>query len=97
MGQHRLDRGREGFVSKEPLSGPGVKRMAAMRTIGMRGVPLHDEQQQEALPQGLFMPLDPFDPFAYAIRDGSMIKDITTWAPELAIKIQAELERVKSS
>ena len=87
----RLDRGREGFLSKEPLSGPGVKRMAAARGTGMRGIPLYDEQQREALAEGVLMPLDPF---AYAIRDGSLLADIERWAPDVAARIRTELDRV---
>ena len=36
----RLDRGREGFIGHEPFKGPGVKRMAALRGMGVKGVPL---------------------------------------------------------
>jgi hypothetical protein len=84
----RLDRGREGLVSELPLSGKGAKRLAAMRNTGMRGVPLYDERQRAALAEGLFMPIAPF---AYAIRNGSMIADIEQWAPEVAAMIRQEL------
>jgi len=47
--------------------------MAALRGMGLKGVPLYDEQQQAALAEGRFIPLEAF---AYAILNGDIIADL---------------------
>lgn len=77
----RMEKGHEGFVGRKPFSGPGVKRMAAFRTAGLKGTALYSEAEQALLAEGRLMPLAPF---AYAIRNGSMLPDLDRWAPTLA-------------
>ena len=85
----RMEKGREGFVGRQPFSGPGVKRMAAFRGAGLKGSALYDAVEQALLEEGRLMPLAPF---AYAIRNGSMLPDLDRWAPDLARQARQALD-----
>lgn len=84
-----LDRGREGLVTRQPMTGKGVDRFRALRNFRMGGTETYDEVQRAGLAAGRFMPIEAF---AYWIRKGTMIDDIEQWAPDLAASIRRELE-----
>ena len=77
----RLTRGREGFVTREPMVGKGAARLAAFRDVGLRGFELYDAEQQQLLAERRLIPIEAF---AWHLRRGAMGRDIARFAPHLA-------------
>ena len=70
----RLDKGREGFVVRDPLEGPATSRLASIRGFWIVGVPMYDAEQQRLMAGHRFIPIDPF---AYLLRNGALPVDPT--------------------
>jgi hypothetical protein len=78
IGNLSMVRGREGFVTKEPMSGKGAARLAAFR--GPAGMTLFDREQRQLVGQRRFIPIEAF---AWHIRHGNLGADIARFAPDL--------------
>ena len=76
----RLDRGREGFITKEPLTGKGADRLARFRGAGAGAAQMYDAQQRELLGERRFIPIEPF---AWHLRRGRLGEQIAQFAPQL--------------
>lgn len=85
----RLDRGREGFVTRVPMEGPAAERLAAFRGLWVSGVPFYDGSQQLLLGERRFIPIDPF---ACHLRSGRLLSDLDELAPELGRVTRAAFE-----
>lgn len=92
----RVDAGREGFVTREPLEGKAADRLARYSGIWIGGVPHYDPEQQQLMAERRFIPIDPF---AYLLRDGRLLADLDEFAPAIAsetrplVEAQARLKR----
>ena len=75
-----LERGRQGFITREPMDGSGAARLANFRHVGLPGAPLYDEEQRRLLAERRFIPIEAF---AWHLRRG-MAEDIVRFAPHLA-------------
>lgn len=82
----RLDWGREGFVTREPMTCKGAARLAAFRFVGIPAAPFYDEEQRQLLAQRRFIP---FEAFAWHLRRGAMAAEIARFAPQLAPVLRA--------
>jgi tetratricopeptide (TPR) repeat protein len=76
----RLDRGREGFITREPLLGRGASRLASVRGLAYYGEPAYDEQQRQLMGERRVIPIDVFGSH---LRYGPLIADIVRFAPWL--------------
>ena len=76
----RLDRGREGFITRDPMEGRGAANLAALRGLAYNGVPTYDEPQRDLMAQRRLIP---FDGFAWHARHGNLLADIARYAPHL--------------
>lgn len=85
----RLDRGREGFVTRVPMEGSAAERLAAIRGLWVSGVPFYDETQQQLMGERRFIPIDPF---AYLLRSGRLLADLDQFVPELGRATRASFE-----
>jgi hypothetical protein len=75
----RTDRGHEGFMTAEPVSGKGMSTVAAAASVAPYG--MYDGVQQALLDQHRFIPIEAF---AWHLRKGTLRRDINAWAPHLA-------------
>ena len=78
----RLDRGREGFITKTPLVGKGAERLARFRGPGAGAAQMYDPQERELLGQQRLIPIAPF---AWHLRHGKLAADIARFAPHLNV------------
>jgi hypothetical protein len=76
----RLDRGREGFITKSPLTGKGADRLARFRGPGAGAAQMYDPEERELLAERRLIPIAPF---AWHLRHGRLRQDIARFAPEL--------------
>ena len=77
----RLDRGREGFVTAEPVGGKGAGLLAAAgRGLSALGVPFYDTGQQKLLDEHRLIPIDAF---VWHLSHGTLREDIERCAPHL--------------
>jgi hypothetical protein len=76
----RMERGREGFVVKEPMEGKGARRLASVAGFGYYGTPMYSDVQRYWIQNGQWIPVEPF---MYAFRKGKMRADIEKFAPGL--------------
>ena len=76
----RLDRGREGFFTREPLLGRGARRLAGVRGLAYYGQPAYDEQQRQLMGKRRVIPIDAF---ASQLRHGPLLADVMRFAPWL--------------
>ncbi|HEX8442649.1 MAG TPA: hypothetical protein VF631_03265 [Allosphingosinicella sp.] len=78
----RLEPGREGFVTRNPMDGRGAGLLASLRGVAVpMGPSLYDAAQQELLAERRFIPIEAF---AWHLRHGQMRQDIVHCAPRLA-------------
>ncbi len=75
-----LERGREGFLTREPIDGDGAARLAGLRRFGFLGAPMYSSDQQAAMAGRRWIPIEPF---AWALRRGSLAADIARFAPDV--------------
>lgn len=76
----RLERGREGFVTRGPITGRGAANLAAVRGFGIYGAPIYDEEQRAAMAERRWMPIEAF---AWHARHGRLREDVAYFAPSL--------------
>jgi hypothetical protein len=76
----RLDRGREGLITRAPLEGKGAARIASLREMSIQGMPMYDARQQALLGERRLIPIEPF---GWYLRRGPLMEDITRFAPHL--------------
>jgi hypothetical protein len=78
----RLQPGREGFITREPIDAPGFGVLRRFRGVAVPlGVPMYDAEQQQLLSERRFIPIDAF---AWHLHHGQMRGDIVCNAPQLA-------------
>ena len=78
----RLTPGREGFVTREPMTGKGAFVLAQFRGVAiLPSAPFYDAEQRDLLAQRRFIPIDAF---AWHVRHGDMREEIIRLAPHLA-------------
>lgn len=75
----RGDRGREGFITSNPVGGRGANTLAAASSLGPYG--MYDSDQIDLLDEHRLIPIDPF---AWHLRHGPMRREIEEYAPHLA-------------
>ncbi len=75
-------RGNEGFVLAEPLRTPGARRLAFCS--GLAG--LHDGTQADRIAECRFIPIEAF---AWHLRKGTLVADVSALAPHLAPDLAA--------
>lgn len=75
-------RGSEGFVLAEPLRTPGARRLAFFG--GLAG--LHDGTQADRIAECRFVPIEAF---AWHLRKGTLVADVSALAPHLAEDLAA--------
>jgi hypothetical protein len=86
----RLQSGREGFITREPLYGRGPGVLGYFRGVAVpTGLPMYDAEQQQLLSERRFIPIEAF---AWHLRQGHMLEDIVRNAPHLAHLLLAERE-----
>ena len=78
----RLCQGREGLVTKEPMTGKGPAVLASFRGIGVGRTRFYDAEQRELLGQRRFIPIEAF---AWYLRHGKLAADISRFAPHLDV------------
>jgi len=78
----RLDPGREGFVTVEPLEGRGATRLARLRGAGFYGGSMYSPTQQEFMARRRWVPIEPFA--RYHLRHGTLARNLARFAPDLA-------------
>jgi hypothetical protein len=76
----RMDRGREGFVTIEPMQGKGARRLASVSGFGYYGTSMYSDEQRYWIESGQWIPVEPF---MYAFRKGRMKAEIERFAPGL--------------
>lgn len=77
----RLGRGREGFVTSEPIPGKGAARLARFSGLRVRGgARLYDEEQRALLAEHRLIPIEAF---AWHLRRGTLRTDIARCGPRL--------------
>ena len=76
----RMDRGREGFITREPMQGKGVKRLASVSSFGLDGASLYDSQQRSLLEGHRLIPIEAF---VWHIKHGALGADLERFAPHL--------------
>ncbi len=76
----RLERGREGFVTRKPIMGSGAARLARFRFATSRYVPLYDVEQQRLLGERRLIPIEAF---AWHLRRGDLGDALRRFAPDL--------------
>ncbi|MGB3121975.1 MAG: hypothetical protein WBE58_24325 [Verrucomicrobiales bacterium] len=76
----RLDPGREGIVTRESMSGAGAAALSAVRGGGASGVELYDEEQQLAMEECRWIPIEAF---RWHLIHGQLRNDIRDLAPEV--------------
>jgi hypothetical protein len=74
----RLERRREGFVTRNPISGAGAGRLAALRGYGYAGAAMYNEEQQAAMAERRWIPIEAF---AWHLRRGHLRQDLAQLAP----------------
>jgi hypothetical protein len=74
----RLERRREGFLTRDPLSGAGADRLAALRGYGYAGAAMYNEEQQSAMAERRWIPIEAF---AWHLRRGRLRQDLEKLAP----------------
>lgn len=74
----RLERRREGFVTRNPISGSGAGRLAALRGFGYAGAAMYHEEQQRAMAERRWIPIEAF---SWHLRRGLLRQDLETLAP----------------
>ncbi|HJT80651.1 MAG TPA: hypothetical protein VJ719_05590 [Chthoniobacterales bacterium] len=80
IAEMRLRQGREGFVTKEPMTGKGAAVLSSFRGLGVGRTRFYDDEQRELLGQRRFIPIEPF---AWHLRHGKLADDIARRAPEI--------------
>ena len=78
----RLGHGREGFVTKEPMTGKGPAVLAWFRGLGVGRTRFYDDEQRVLLGQRRFIPIEAF---AWYLRRGKLAADIERFAPHLRV------------
>jgi hypothetical protein len=81
-----LTRGREGFVTREPMTGKGAARLARFSFAGGPFASIYDAEQQRLLAERRLIPIEAF---AWHLRHGEMRDDINRFAPHLAMAFNA--------
>jgi len=76
----RLGRGRQGIVAREPITGRGAANLAAVRGFGYYGASLYDAEQQAAMAEQRWIPIEPF---AWHLQHGRLHDDLKLFAPEI--------------
>lgn len=82
----RLRQGREGFVTKEPMTGKGPMVLASFRKLGVGRTTFYDDEQRQLLGQRRFIPIEAF---AWYLRHGKLADDISRFAPHLTPSLEA--------
>lgn len=78
----RLQPGREGFITREPIDGPGPGVLRRFRGVAVApGLPMYDAEQQRLLSERRFIPIEAF---GWHLHHGKMREDIVRDAPQLA-------------
>jgi hypothetical protein len=78
----RLQPGREGFITREPIDGRGPGVLGCVRGVAVPpGLPMYDAEQQRLLAERRFIPIEAF---AWHLHHGQMREDIVRDAPHLA-------------
>ncbi|HEV2747584.1 MAG TPA: hypothetical protein VGW34_09840 [Allosphingosinicella sp.] len=78
----RLQRGREGLITAQPMRNGGAARLALFRGVGIPLIPLYDADQRQLLAERRLIPIEAF---AWHLRHGALADDIAGFAPHLAV------------
>jgi hypothetical protein len=89
----RLERRREGFVTHNPMTGAGAGRLAALRGYGYAGAAMYNEEQQAAMAERRWIPIEAF---AWHIRRGRLRQHLESLAPAVQA-IESTLEPVEGT
>ena len=76
----RLAPGREGIITRESMTGVGAAALSAVRGVGASGVALYDAEQQLAMEECRWIPIEAF---RWHLIHGHLRKDIRDLAPEV--------------
>lgn len=77
----RLDRGGEGLILHQPLSGKGAERLAAASAITFHGSPLYDAERLDLIAARRFIPIEAF---AYWLEHGDLRAILSDRVPALS-------------
>lgn len=70
----RTQRGAEGLILHQPMSGKGAERLAAVSGVSVGGAPMYDDERRRLLYEQRFIPLDGF---SYWLHKGDLRETIT--------------------
>lgn len=76
----RLAPGREGIITRESMTGAGAAALAAVRGIGTTGAAFYDREQQLAMEECRWIPIEAF---RWHLIHGQLRTDIRDLAPEV--------------
>jgi hypothetical protein len=84
----RLERGREGLITRSPMAGPGPETLAGARGVALGGDPMFDATERALLAERRYIPLAPF---AWHLRSGNLRDALCHFAPQLTEVFAAPL------
>lgn len=76
----RLAPGREGIITRDSMTGAGAATLSAVRGVGASGAALYDEEQQLAMEECRWIPIESF---RWHLIHGQLRNDIRDLAPEV--------------
>ncbi len=78
----RMDKGQEGFVTREPMKSRGAAHLSSFRGVafGMGRTPIYDRTARELLYQQRYIPIEAF---AWHVRHGQLGDDLKRLAPHV--------------
>ncbi|MEQ1776769.1 MAG: hypothetical protein ABL891_23530 [Burkholderiales bacterium] len=85
----RTQRGAEGLVLHQPMSGKGAERLAAVSGVSVGGAPMYDDERRQLLDEQRFIPLDGF---AYWLHKGDLHETILQRATALNAELTHALK-----
>lgn len=77
----RLDKGREGLITREPMDSDGAHRLASFRYASVKSTALYDDQQKQLLGERRLIPIEAFG--WYLRNDRGLLADIVRRAPHV--------------
>ncbi len=78
----RMDKGQEGFVTREPIKSRGAELLSSMRGVafGLGRMPIYDGTARQLLRQHRYIPIEAF---AWHVRHGELADDLNRLAPHV--------------
>ncbi len=86
----RMQRGAEGLVLHQPMTGSGPERLAAVAGMSVGGAPMYDDERRQLLAEQRFIPLDGF---SHWLHKGDLYEKIR----ERSTALSDELAQVPGS